>query len=133
MQLSRQNAFTLLEVLISILLLAIILTAGLSIYTNASAIMTKAMHKKIAMEMANEQMELIKNDGYLNLPNPAPGTWENPSSITFGDFTAAWRRRITDVEGTSPNIKKQIELEVSWTEADAQNPTTIGLATYMVP
>lgn len=129
------RGFTLIESLISLLLLSIILAGGLSFYFNSDEIMSLAMHKKIAMEMANQSMEKIKKDGYANLLPPTIGFVSGPfgSAMTFGDFTAQTQQRVTHVEGISPNINKMIEVKVSWTEAGKQTSREILLATYMAP
>ena len=130
MRFQNEKGISLVEVLISVLLLTIILAAGQNFYFNASAIMAQAMHKKIAMEMANQQMETNRVNGYASLPNPATGNWENPVAVSFADFTANARRRVTDL-GTPP--QKKVEIEVKWLESGKQDQRVINLATYVSP
>ena len=146
MNLKRSDGFTLIECLISIILLVIVLAGGMKFYFNASDIMTMAMHKKIAMEMATQAMEQMKDSGYTCLSYPTPGgcpttaplgTWETATPVTFNNgnfsFTAQKQRRITNVEGASPNINKKVEVQFSWSESGKSTPNVINLATNMAP
>ena len=142
----NKKAFTLVEVLISILLLSIILAGGMGFYFNSTDVMTRAMHKKIAMEMANQAMEQIKNGGYTGaLVDPATITWA-PSSDPFNviewsngsfNFKVQEQHRVTDI-GSPAN--KQVEVRVCWPVTDpsvnvCESPTSqkINLATYIAP
>ncbi len=122
------RGLTLIECVISILILSVTITGGLMLYSNANVIMSKAMHKKIALEMAVQEMEEIKNAGYAGLPGPSTGPWVNK---TFGLFTAQMRKTITDASAP-PNAMKKVQLEVSWTE-DKSDPKIIKLETLMSP
>ena len=143
---NSQGGFTLAEALISILLLAIVLAGGTGFYFNSTDVMTMAMHKKIAMEMANQAMEQIKDGGYTGASvNPATITWA-PSSNPFNviewsngsfDFKVQEQRRVTDI-GSPAN--KQVEVRVCWPVTDpsvnvCESPTSqkINLATYIAP
>ena len=125
----NKHGFTLIESLVSIILLSICLTGGIAFYFNASEIMALTIHKKIAMEMANQAVEKYKEMGYADLP-PNSANWVPEAAITFGDFTAQARRRIKDVVGDPPNTKK-IEFEVRWTQSGKIQPRTINLITYI--
>ena len=126
-KLKNNQGFGLIETLISILLLSIIMIGGMSFYFNSSSAMTMAMHKKIAMEMANQALEKIKADGYAAIP--PPGT----STVTFGDFSVQKQLSVTNIEGTLPNINKRVEIQMSWTESIRTTASTLTLATYMSP
>ena len=122
------RGLTLIECVISILILAVTITGGLALYSNANVIMSTAMHKKIALEMAVQEMEKVKSAGYAGLPSA--GNWENLPDKTFDLFTVQIRRRITNAS-TAPVMKK-VELEVSWRE-DKSDPRNIKLETLMAP
>jgi len=125
----NNRGFTLIESLVSIILLSICLTGGIAFYFNASEIMALTIHKKIAMEMANQAAEKYKEMGYLNLP-PVSADWVPEAAVTFGDFTAKTRRWIKNVIGDPPNTK-QVEFEVRWTEAGKTEARSINLITYI--
>jgi Tfp pilus assembly protein PilV len=138
MKIKNNNlGFSLAECLISILLLAIALIGGMAFYTNSSEVMGLTLHKKMAMEMAMQEMEQIKKDGQAGLPEPASGVWVSGSvsTVTFGDpaqpFSGQLQKKISDVEGTAPNKNKKVEVQVSWTEAGETNPRTVNLQTLM--
>ncbi len=128
--LSSEQGFTILETIISIIILAIVLSGGIAIYTNATTIMTIAMHKKIAMEMANQVIEKLKEAGYNDaLLADTGGSWtpaDPGTTITFGDFSVNMQRRITNV-GAPAN--KTVEVRVRWLEAGRQQNSEITLAT----
>ena len=137
MKITSPKGMTLAEVLISILILSIALVGGMCFYFNSTNVMTMAMNKKIAMEMATQAMEQIKDAGYSNLPNPATGNWETATSVTFSNgsssFTTQKQRRVTDTEGASPNINKKVEIQVCWPTCGNATSKTINVATYMAP
>jgi prepilin-type N-terminal cleavage/methylation domain-containing protein len=124
------KGLTLIECVISILILSVMLIGGLMLYNNANAIMSLAMQKKMALEMGIQEMEAIKSAGYVSLPSPTTGNWVNLPDKTFNQFTAQIRKRITDVS-IAPVMKK-VELEVSWTRTNS-DPKTITLETLMSP
>ncbi len=122
-----QKALTLAECLVSIVILAITLVAGMAFYFNSGAIMGRAMHKKMAMEMANQKMETIKQAGFDAL-GVTVGFVDEPV-VTFGDFSLKnMRKRVTSVDGTSNGVK-QVEIEVIWTESGTDQ--VIALSTYV--
>src|SRR3989338_2830138 len=97
---SDAKGLTLIECVISILILCVMIAGGLVLYTNASAIMSKAMQKKMALEMAIQEMEEIKGAGYNSPDNQATGVWSDLPNKTFGlntsqPFTTQMRRKIT--------------------------------------
>ena len=146
MKVTLNKGLTLAEALISLLFLSIVLVGGIGFYFNSSDVMTMKMHKKMAMATAIQGMEQMRDSGYSCLSYPAPegcpptsptGTWEPATSVTFSNgsfsFTTQKQRRVTDVEGISPNINKRVEIQVSWTEPGKLTPGVINLATYMAP
>ena len=144
MKIISQKGMTLVEVLISILLLSIVLAGGISFYSNSTSVMTTAMNKKIAMEMATQAMEQMRDAGYSALPNcvTSPtlcGAWlPNPATaVTFNNgnfsFSAQQQRRVADIDGTSPNSNKKVEIQVCWPTCGSATSKAINLATYMAP
>jgi len=105
---SKQNAFTLVEVLISILLLAIVLTGGLALYLNATDLTALVSHKKMAIQIANDVLECCKNQPYdsINVTNCSP-------SLMIGGLTPTITGTVT--EATNPT-RKIIAVKVAWTD-----------------
>jgi len=125
----NRRGFTLIETLISIILLSICLTGGMAFYFNSSAIMALTVHKKMAMEIGNQALEKYKEMGYNDLP-AATGNWVADTAVTFGEFTVQTRRKITQVVNGPPETK-QVEFEVKWNEAGQQEARTVNLLTYI--
>ncbi len=145
MMMSKFNTkgLTLIECVIAILILAVTVTGGLMIYTHASTIMSKAMHKKMTLEIAIQAMEEIKNTEFTNLTlTTPPDGWDYLSDKTIGALTTQphttqLRRRITEVTVNSPKMKK-VELEVkggvevAWTN-DNSDSRIVKLQTFISP
>ena len=102
----------------------------MAFYFNSTEVMTLAMHKKMAMEMATQALEQSKSLGYGNpvLADTA-GAWTPLTSVVFGSFSAQPQRRVTD-NNPSANVKK-IEIQVPWTESGKASQLQINLATYL--
>ena len=150
MQKNNHNGFTLVEVLISILLLTIVLVGGMGFCFNSQEEMTLVVHKKIAAEMANSKMEEFKRKKYSDLPGPAasPGVVvENNntqlgSPINKGGYISA---NTADALGTKVTVTdvddpvggaidyKEVKVEVKWKEAGKKSEQNIVLVTYLAP
>ena len=146
MKLNFSKGFTLIETLISILLLSIVLASGAGFYTNSTRVMMLATNKRIALEMGIQAMEQIKNSGYAVLPNcttnPSQcGVWVDVpltgwvTSNTFPSIPTppSRQRRITDEASSGTNANKKIEIKISWVETGNATPREISLVTYMAP
>ncbi len=122
---------TLIEVLISMLILTIVLTGGMQYFIVTSKVMVLARHKEMAMEMANGALEEMRKAGFDHLPL-ATGLWGPDSSITFGDFTATTKRRVTNINNVGQVVRRQVEVQVNWNESGQGAPREISLFTYVV-
>lgn len=56
----KQNGSTLIEILVSMLIVMITVLGGLALYFNASELQKMAVHKKMATELANTKMEKLR-------------------------------------------------------------------------
>jgi prepilin-type N-terminal cleavage/methylation domain-containing protein len=128
----NKSGFSIIESIISMVLLSICVTGGMAYYFNASKIMALATDKKIAMEIANEDLEKIREGGYDQLNAVVAN-----ESIVYGNFTADIQRSVTDIEtngGIPPKIHKQVTIDVSWpNESGGGQPRTITLVTSIAP
>lgn len=103
--------FTLLEILVSMLLLAVTLVGGMALYHNAERIMALMVHKKVAMELANERMEAVRNTPYSTLD---PGI-DQDFNLKVSGLSAG---RVTTVSIPDPNKDlKEVRVNVRWDEA----------------
>lgn len=141
----NSKGLTLIECVIAILILVIMIAGGLTIHTNATAMMNLAMQKKIALEAAVQEMEKMRRNGYAVIPSI--GKWENLADRSFDDLTIKVCRKVSNLPGTAPNDIKNIELAVSLKadpcsqtmtalEAagkDSIDPKIIKLQTYLSP
>ena len=130
----NNQGFTLIETLISILLLSIILFAGMAFYFNGDEFMTKAMHRKMAQEMANSKMEDLKRAGYANLP--ASGTSVVDATVKVGGLSATRTTTVTnkdDPSGGNPIDYKEVKVRVDWNEAGkvTASPQSFSITTFM--
>ena len=106
-RISRQSGgFTLLEILVSMLLLAVTLVGGMALYHNAEQIMALMVHKKVAMELANEKMEDIRNTSFSRLA--AQEDYPRVSGLSGV--------RSAEVFELSPDLK-EVRVTVRWDEA----------------
>ena len=119
-----KKGLTLVECLISLLVLAILLTAGMAFYFNAQASMRWSIHKRIALEMASAEMESIKNSGYASIPL---GVWPQ-SDVSIGNLTGKRDVDVSDMGGY-----KQVRVVVSWQDAVKSTPQSVSLDTYIAP
>ena len=61
---SDTRGLSLIECVIAILILSVSLAGGLSLYFNATSIMSLAMHKKMAVEIAVQDLARADDDGF---------------------------------------------------------------------
>ncbi len=121
---SRQKSgFTLLEILVSLLLLAVTLVGGMALYHNAQKIMALMVHKKVAMELADRQMETVRTTSFGLL---AAGE-STESNLRVTGLPANRRTTVTE---TSSKLK-EIRVEVNWNEAGQTTPHSVMLVSYV--
>jgi len=131
----RKKGLTIIECLLSILILAIMLTAGMAFYFNAQASMRWSVHKRIALEMASAELENIKNNGYATLPNPAPagGLWQGPLTVQLVNLSGQKDIYVFDVDinGDGSTDFKQVRVIISWQDAGKGSSQSAQLDTYI--
>lgn len=136
LNIKNSQGLTLVEVLISLLLLSIVLTGGLAFYFNSSEVMGLVTHKKFAAELASSILEGLKKDGYASLPAAGPGT---PTALTATDDPEGIIRNLSATKTVSvtdigfPVQYKEVGVRIRWTEAGETNPREARHVTYMAP
>jgi prepilin-type N-terminal cleavage/methylation domain-containing protein len=135
-----KQGLTIIECLLSIIILAIMLTAGMAFYFNAQTSMRWSVHKRIALEMAGAELEKIKNAGYSNLPDPCPGpagcVITNPNVAVGALVSLSNTTVVKDVDepGTPAGTDyKQITTQISWQDAGKSVTQSARLDTYIAP
>ena len=130
----NNKGFTLIETLISILLLAIVLAGGLSLYFNGNEMVTLSTHKKMALEIANSKMEDLKAGGYVNLPSAGAAT---TTSIQVGSLNALQSVTVTNMDeaGVGGAVDyKQVDVNIDWSEGGKfKAGQQVKLSTYLSP
>jgi len=114
--LSTKRGFTLIESLISLILLSIVLTGGMQFYFNSQKLVSLASHKRLALHIANARLEEMRKNGYGALPNPAPGPGVvTTTTITVGGLTASRVETVVDVDANGDSVTdyKSVDVEVS--------------------
>lgn len=122
----KQRGFTLLEVMVATLIMAIAVTGLLSLL---SASLRNAAHLTAydrAAMLARQKMDELLVATQLPKDVPIEGTWEPP-------IPARWRAVLSDFErqpGAPPGSPylERVQLEIVWTEGD--RPHTFSLQGY---
>jgi hypothetical protein len=136
----NKKGLTIVECLLSIIILAVMLTAGMAFYYNAQAAMYGSIHKRIALEMASAELENIKNMPYASLPDYNTLTqWLNESkNITEGIFATLNGNQIVSIESLSGY--KHVQVEINWKDAGksvvpgiSPDTSSVSLDTYIAP
>lgn len=136
MNIKNQKGFTLIEILISLLLLAITLVAGIQLFINADKIMTLATHKKIATEVANNKMEEIKTWEYDNVTSLSLQGADGQSvmgGLTLNkNYEVIERDILNGVVGDGINDYKQVTLNLTWDEFWTNDQKKLTLRTNII-
>ena len=123
MRLGQSKAFTIAEVLISVLLLVITMTASVAFFFNSSKLSGSDEHRRIAMELADSRMEYIKSMNWGSINNSI-GPWSDP---------IAYNLYATENATVYTNGYKQVDLTTSWQEPEQTVNEQINLTTYIAP
>lgn len=120
---SKRQGFTLVELLIAIILAAsglmvLIQLMGIAIFADSDI-----EYSLIALNLANEKLEELKDDGYSHA-NLNTGT-HTESSISGFDFVDD---RIVTVSEVNTDLK-DVQVEVRWTQKGGQQ--SVNVRTYI--
>ena len=118
-----RKGFTIIECLISILLLAIVMVGGMAFYFDSTGHLAGATHKRIAAELANAKLEELKNIGYGNLTNGETSTSLNITAGING------LQNVTIV-GTA---YKEVSVQMFWNEPNKAGTQNVTISTYIAP
>jgi general secretion pathway protein I len=122
-----RNGFTLLEVMVATLIMAIAVTGLLSALSSSMRNASRLTDYDRAMLMARQKMDELLLDKKLPDNLPIRGTWD--ASVTGGE-AMEWRALVTTVEkpdhsGPGTPILERIEVQIAWNRGD--NPRTFSL------
>lgn len=128
------NGFTIVEHLVSLLLLSIAIVGGMAYYTFADSHMQASFHRNIATELANSKMEELRKNGYSALPNTT-GLWQGPSPILIKYLSGNQSIYVFDIDDNSDGATdyKQVKVEIAWQEPSKTFLQNLTLDTYITP
>jgi len=126
------KGFTLIESLISIIILAIILIGGMTFYFNSDRVLTLSSHKKLAIELAHDELEELKTGPYAAVVS------SGPTIISVGNLGNQTIEVIVDFEddpigGVTAEDYKNVEVKVTWSEAGQTGSREISMSTFIAP
>lgn len=118
---SKRTGFTIIECLISLLILVILMTGGMAFYQHSNNMMKAATHKRIALEIANAKMEALKNSGYDSV------SAEASHDISIAGL--AGKESVSVIDNTG---YKDVTIEIMWPDpAGKAGNQTVKLETYI--
>jgi len=131
----NKRSFTIIECVISLLILTILLTGGIAFYFYSHEGLRWSTNKRIALEIANSKLEEIKNDAsYLvNHPPGADNLCEKITNIPVGNFTSVSNTLEVYAYNIPAVSYKQLEVRVTWPQPGKTGQDTISLTTYITP
>lgn len=120
----NENGFSLMEASMSCVILGFVFVVGVATMNNATIASANLDSRTIAGQFANEKIEMILADNYLN---PAKYAYIDESnypgeSLAYGNSNNAFSRTV-EIEEVSPNNltapqqgsgMKRIDVKVSW-------------------
>ena len=123
----NRNGFTLLEVMVATLIMAIAVTGLLSALSNSLSNASRLTDYDRAMLLARQKMDELLLDKKLPDNLPIRGAWD--AGITGGE-AMEWRALVTTFEkpehsGPGTPILERIELQIGWNRGD--KPRTFSL------
>jgi prepilin-type N-terminal cleavage/methylation domain-containing protein len=133
------RGLTLIECLISLLLLTILLVGGMAFYFYAHQSLRWSINKEIATGIANCEMEDIKNSGYNNLPNPALNSClDDPNraknNVIVGNLPATAQERVSVCGRNDGTMDyKEVQVSITWQQPNKTSPETVSLVTDIAP
>ncbi len=110
-----RNGFTLVEVIIAIIIVALAFTAMMEMFKVSTTLSKRAKSLTIAQEILQQGMEEVKNLGYSGLDS----SWQDTFLEVVGIPPQTIRRvrwEWVDDDGNSSNDYKKVEVSVEWYE-----------------
>jgi len=128
----KSDGSTLIEILVSMIIMTITVLGGMALYFNASELQKMAMHKKMATELANSQMEKLRTMSCAAI-SALDHNW---TDLQIGGLLLAG----ADGKGikVEPPVDQgnycEVEIKIKWNEVGQINRDfDINLATFVAP
>jgi len=125
----QDRGFTLIENLVSMALLVLALTTGMALFHNAGQVGTLVVHKKYVAEMVNAKIEAIRQQSYATIASVAA------QDIVVDGLDAQMTVAVTEIDDPAGGAKdyKEVDVGITWTEAEENGPREIIARTYIAP
>lgn len=107
----KKNAFSLIEILISISLLVVILAIILPVW-NFELINKKVQNKNIASRIASSYLEELKNSKFSDLPNEGSIYFNHPDLLKLNQGVGLVQ--VQNYENNNNETLKQIKIQIIW-------------------
>ena len=130
-----KKGFTLIECLISLVILTILLFGGISLYFNINRLNALLTHRKMAIEIANSIMETKKRGTYppTALAQTPLTAFDDPKHILM-DLNAHKTVNVTPLPtGVIPPEYQEVQVIVDWTEVEETTARSTEFTTYIAP
>jgi len=128
----KKNGSSLIEILVSMLIMTITILGGMALYFNASELQKMAIHKKMATEIANSKMEELRTMNCVAIA----ALNNNWTDLQIGGLLLAGANN----KGikVAPSVDKgnycEVEVQVKWNEVGQINRDfDINLVSYVAP
>ena len=130
-----RKGFTIIEALISMLLLTITLVGSMAFYFHSQGYFASVNHRRIAAEIASAELEDIKTDGYTAIP--AAGAWtvratkltQRLSAGAIGGMPGWGEIYVID----NSEGYKEVQVTIFWNQPGKSTVQEVTLDTYIAP
>jgi prepilin-type N-terminal cleavage/methylation domain-containing protein len=109
---SYERGFTLVELLLAIVLLAILTIGGLNFFVYGRSDINREGHRRVALELASQKFEELKADGYALVIS------EDESNLSLDNISCLRTTSVTEIE---IGELKEVTVTVSWDEKGVTN------------
>lgn len=136
--LRTNSGISLIESLISVLILTIVVAGGMAFYFNAAQLTSLRLHKQLALQTASSKLEEFKDSNYATLVQGI-----TQADVTIGELEAkvsgglGMTTIITDRDDNPPSGTdyKEISVSVVWQEPsrNLSQKEKVELTTFVAP
>jgi len=131
----KQSGSTLIEILVSMVVMAITLLGGIALYFNASELQKMAMHKKMATELANSRMEELRTMSCADI-EALNHSWADlqVGGLLLAGADSKGIKVLDPPPIVPPDTHCKVEVQIKWNEVGQINRDfNINLATFVAP
>lgn len=127
---SSIGGFGIIESLISIMLLTFLMVGGMSVYMYSNDYLKGATHKRMAADLANSQMEWVKQQGYGGNPSLS-SCITNTSQVGFLPATVTTCKSSLLNDGSTYGNYTHVNVTVQWTQPGQSSSSNVILDSFI--